>query len=316
MGGTAVARYILQKLVFMFVSLFALASATFWLMKAIPGDPFMSEKAVPPEVRQNLMEHYGLDKPLITQYFDYLGNVATFDLGMSMKWQHRTVTSVIESSFAYSLQLGLVAAVTAIVIGLTLGIVAALKHRKFLDSFAMMLAVVGVSVPSFVMGSVLQYLFAVKIPMFSVAGLSGPLDYVLPTMALAAMPIAFIARLTRSSMLEVLSADYIKTAKAKGLRGIVITVHHALRNAILPVVTYMGPLIANVITGSVVIESIFGIPGLGKNFVESVENRDYTLIMGVALFYGIILMVARFGTDILYGFVDPRIKLSGAKGVK
>jgi oligopeptide transport system permease protein len=311
-----VARYILQKLVFMFVSLFVLASATFWLMKAIPGDPFMSEKAVPPEVRQNLMEHYGLDKPLISQYFDYLGNVATFDLGMSMKWQHRTVTSVIESSFAYSLQLGLVAAFTAIIIGLTLGIVAALKHRKFLDSFAMMLAVLGVSVPSFVMGSVLQFLFAVKIPIFSVAGLSGPLDYVLPTMALAAMPIAFIARLTRSSMLEVLTADYIKTARAKGLRGMVITVHHALRNAILPVVTYLGPLIANVITGSVVIESIFGIPGLGKNFVESVENRDYTLIMGVALFYGVILMVARFGTDILYGFVDPRIKLSGAKGVK
>jgi oligopeptide transport system permease protein len=311
-----VARYISQKLLFMLISLFVLASATFWLMKAIPGDPFMSEKAVPPEIQKNLMEHYGLDKPLISQYFDYLGNVATFDLGMSMKWQHRTVTSVIESSFAYSLQLGLVAVVTAVVVGLTLGIIAALQHRKLLDTLSMMVAVLGVSVPSFVMGSVLQYVFAVKIPLFNVAGLSGPLDYVLPTMALAAMPIAFIARLTRSSMLEVLTADYIKTAKAKGLRGIVITIRHALRNAILPVVTYLGPLTANVITGSVVIESIFGIPGLGKNFVESVENRDYTLIMGVALFYGIILMVARFGTDILYGFVDPRIKLSGGKEVK
>jgi len=306
-------RYLLRKLVFVVISLFVLASVTFFLMKAIPGDPFTSEKAVPPEIKANLMAHYGLDKPLYVQYAAYIKNVASFDLGMSMKWQGRSVNQIIEGAFGYSLRLGLLAVVTSVTIGVLLGTVAALRHRKLLDNVAMIVAVLGVAVPSFVMATLLQYLFGVKIPLFNVAGLNEPLDYVLPTLALSFMPIAFIARLTRSSMLEVLQSDFIKTAKAKGLSGSVITVRHALRNAILPVVTYLGPLATSVITGSVVIEKIFGIPGLGKYFVESVENRDYTLIMGLTLFYGTLLMSARFFTDVAYGLVDPRIKLTGGK---
>lgn len=306
-------RYLLRKLVFVVISLFVLASVTFFLMKAIPGDPFTSEKAVPPEIKANLMAYYGLDKPVYMQYAEYIKNVASLDLGMSMKWQGRSVNQIIEGAFGYSLRLGLLAVVTSVTIGVLLGTVAALRHRKLLDNVAMIVAVLGVAVPSFVMATLLQYLFGVKIPLFNVAGLNEPLDYVLPTLALSFMPIAFIARLTRSSMLEVLQSDFIKTAKAKGLSGSVITVRHALRNAILPVVTYLGPLATSVITGSVVIEKIFGIPGLGKYFVESVENRDYTLIMGLTLFYGTLLMSARFFTDVAYGLVDPRIKLTGGK---
>jgi len=307
-------RYISWKFVYLLISMFVLASATFFLMKAIPGDPFMSEKAVPPEIKAKLLAHYGLDQPVIVQYGNYLKNLLQFDFGMSMKRQHLTVVGIIGTSFVYSLQLGIVSLVVSVILGLALGMIAALHHRKFFDDAAMVLAVLGVSVPNFVLASMLQYVLGVKLGMFHVAGLNGPFDFVMPTIALSALPIAFIARLTRSSMLEVLNADYIKTAKSKGLPGTLIMMRHALRNGILPVVTYLGPLTASVITGSVVVEQIFGIPGLGKYFVESVSNRDYTLIMGITLFYGIILMATRFLTDVAYGFIDPRIKLSADKG--
>lgn len=302
-------RYLSSKFAFMIISMFILASATFFLMKAVPGDPFMSEKAIPPKIKANIMEHYGLDKPLIVQYGNYLNNLLHFDLGMSMKRSHLSVETIIGSSFVYSAQLGAISILVSVLLGLALGIIAALKHRKFLDNFTMIIAVLGVSVPNFVLASILQFFLGVKLQIFTVQGLHSPFDFVMPTIALSALPIAFIARLTRSSMLEVLHADYIRTAKSKGLTQHVITIRHALRNAILPVVTYLGPLTANVITGSVVVERIFGIPGLGKWFIESVSNRDYTLIMGLTIFYAIILMVARFLTDIAYGFVDPRIKV-------
>lgn len=305
--------FLFRKIVFMLLSLFILASATFFLMKAVPGDPFTSEKKVPPEIRENLEKHYGLDKPIMVQYGVYMKKLVTFDLGMSMKQKFRTVNQIIEDSFGYSLRLGLWAILVSLVVGVGLGIVAALRHRGFLDGFAMTLAVIGVSVPSFVMASLLQYFLGRQLGWFHVAGLREPMDYVLPVIALSALPIAFIARLTRSSMLEALNADYIKTAKAKGVSAWGITLKHALRNAILPVVTYLGPLSAGVITGSVVIERIFAIPGLGKYFVESVGNRDYPLIMGITIFYAAILMVARFLTDVAYVFVDPRIKLTGGK---
>jgi oligopeptide transport system permease protein len=298
----------------MLLSLFILASATFFLMKVIPGDPFMSEKAVPPEIKEKLMAYYGLDKPLLEQYGTYLKKLATGDLGMSMKRQHSTVVGIITGSFGYSLQLGVIAIIVSVIVGLALGMVAALYHRKFLDNFAMIIAVIGVSVPNFVLASVMQYVLGVKFQIFNVAGLNGPFDFVMPVIALSALPIAFIARLTRSSMLEVLQSDYIKTARSKGLAKQVVMIRHALRNGILPVVTYVGPLTANIITGSVVVEQIFGIPGLGKFFVESVGNRDYTLIMGITLFYAAILMLARFLTDVMYVFVDPRIKLNNGKG--
>ncbi|RUS48448.1 ABC transporter permease [Cohnella sp. AR92] len=307
-------RYWIGKLFSVLVSLFILATATFFLMKAIPGDPFTAEKAVPPEIKAKLMSFYGLDKPLWDQYVTYLKNLVHFDLGMSMKSQYQTVSSIIADSFGYSLRLGILSIIVSVVVGVGLGILAAMYHRKLLDSAAMILAVLGVSVPNFVVASLLQYVFGVKLNWFHVAGLNGPLDYVLPIIALASLPIAYIARLTRSTMLEVLSAEYIKTAKAKGIRKRVIIFKHALRNGILPVVTYLGPMTANVVTGSVVVEQIFGIPGLGQYFVGSVSNRDYTLIMGITLFYAVILMVARLLTDIVYGLVDPRIGLRSRKG--
>lgn len=306
-------RYVLKKLFFMLVSLFVLASATFFLMKLIPGNPFMSEKEIPKAIRAMLEAKYGLDQPIWKQYLTYMGNLAQLDLGMSMKQQYTTVSSIIGTGFLYSLQLGIFAIVLSVAAGITLGIIAALKHRKFLDTFTIFLAVLGVSVPNFVVASALQYFLGVKLRWFDVAGLNDPLDYVMPTIALAVLPAAFIARLTRSSMLEVLTADYIKTARAKGMSGRIILFRHALRNAILPVVTYIGPMTANIITGSVVVEQIFGIGGLGKFFVNSITNRDYTLIMGLTLFYAVILMAARFLTDIAYAFVDPRIKLASRK---
>lgn len=298
----------------MFVSLFVLASATFWLMKIIPGDPFVREKAIPEKIRENLFAMYGLDQPVWKQYFMYLNNLLHGDLGMSMKQQYMSVTRIIKDSFVYSAQIGLYAIILSVAAGLILGMIAALNHRKWLDSVTIMIAVLGVSIPNFLAASILQYVFGSKLQWLSVSGLNEPTDFIMPVLALSFLPAAFIARLTRSTMLEVLSADYIKTARAKGLNGRIILVRHALRNAILPVITYIGPMTANIITGSVVVEQIFGIGGIGKYFVQSITNRDYTLIMGLTLFYGILLMAARFLTDIAYGFVDPRIKLTRRAG--
>ncbi|NGM81770.1 ABC transporter permease [Paenibacillus sp. 7124] len=306
-------RYVANKFFYMLVSLFVLISATFFLMKAIPGDPFTSEKKIPDEIRQRLYEQYGLDKPVFQQYIKYLGNIIQGDFGVSMKRLNQDVSDIISQTFSASLKLGLVAIVVSVIIGILLGMLAALYHRKFIDTAAMVLAVLGIAVPSFVLATVLQYIFASKLGWVDVMGFNDPLDYVLPVAALSAQPIAFIARLTRSSMLEVLHADYIKTAKAKGLSWVVILFRHVLRNGIMPVVTYVGPMTANIVTGSVVIEQIFGIGGIGKQFVEAISVRDYPIIMGITIFYGILLMATRFITDVAYVFVDPRIKLSGGK---
>jgi ABC-type dipeptide/oligopeptide/nickel transport systems, permease components len=300
----------------MLVSLFCLVTATFVLMNAVPGSPLQSEKATSETIQKNLEAYYGLDKPLIVQYGIYLKNLVQGDLGISMKKKFQAVDKIISDSFSYSLKLGLVSVVTSVVAGCVLGIIAAMYHRKFLDNLAMIIAVIGLSIPSLVLAPLLQYVFAVKIKAFEVAGLNGPMDYVLPTIALSATSIAFIARLIRSTMIEVLNADFIKTAKAKGLAGHLIVWRHALRNSMLPVVTFLGFLMANVITGSVVIEKIFAIPGLGKFFVQSVSDRDYPLIMGITIFYAAILMVSRLLADIAYVLVDPRIRMSGGKGAK
>jgi ABC-type dipeptide/oligopeptide/nickel transport systems, permease components len=308
-----VIRYILKKFVIMLVSLFFLVTTTFVLMNAIPGSPLQSEKATSEAVQKNLEAYYGLDKPMIEQYGIYLQNLVQGDLGISMKKKFQAVDKIIKESFPYSLKLGIASVITSIVVGCLLGILAAMHHRKFLDNFAMVIAVIGLSIPSLVMAPLLQYSLAVKIRAFEVAGLNGPLDYVLPTIALSAASIAFIARLIRSTMIEVLNSDFIKTAKAKGLAGHLIVWRHALRNSMLPVVTFLGYLTAGVITGSVVIEKIFAIPGLGKFFVQSVSDRDYPLIMGITIFYAVLLMVCRFLADIAYVLVDPRMR-AGGKG--
>lgn len=306
-------RYTLNRFIHMLISLFVLISATFFLMKAIPGDPFTSEKAIPQQIKDRIYAQYNLDKPVFEQYGLYLKDILQGDLGISMKMVNQKVTDIIAQTFSASLRLGVVAIIVAVIVGVLLGMLAALYHRKLIDNIAMVLAVLGIAVPSFVVASLLQYLLAYHLKIFPVMGFNGPMNYFLPVMALTASPIAVIARLTRSSMLEVLNADYIKTAKAKGLGWMSILTRHVLRNGILPVVTYVGPMTANIITGSVVIEQIFGIGGIGKQFVQAINTRDYPIIMGITIFYGAILMVARFITDLAYVLIDPRIKLSGGK---
>ncbi|MED4587239.1 ABC transporter permease [Priestia flexa] len=306
-------KYISKRLLYMFLSLFLIVSATFFLMRAAPGGPFSAEKKLPPEIEANLNEFYGFDQPLYVQYFDYLKSVATLDFGPSFKYKGQTVNDLISNGFPVSFMLGMEAILLALAFGVLLGVISALKHNKWQDYTAMIIAVLGISVPSFIMATALQYMFAMKLELFPVARWESWAHTFLPALALASTPMAFIARLTRSSMLEVLNNDYIRTAKAKGLSKPVITVKHAMRNAMLPVVSYIGPLTAGILTGSFVIEKIFGIPGLGLHFVTSITNRDYTVIMGVTVFYSILLLASVLIVDILYGLIDPRIKLSGGK---
>lgn len=282
-------------------------------MRIAPGNPFTSEKKLPPEIEANLNAHYGLDQPWYMQYVDYLVRIAKWDFGPSFKYKSQTVNDLINEGFPISLILGVEAILLAVSLGMILGVIAALKHNKWQDYSAMIVAVMGISVPSFIMATILQYFLAIKAGVFPVARWESFAHTILPALALASTPMAFIARLTRSSMLEVLSNDYIKTAKAKGLNQWAITIKHTIRNALLPVVSYLGPLSAGVITGSFVIEKIFGIPGLGSHFVLSIGNRDYTVIMGITVFYSIILLVSILLVDIAYGFIDPRIKLAGGK---
>ncbi|MED3551558.1 ABC transporter permease [Cytobacillus praedii] len=307
------AKYIGKRLLYMLISLWLIITATFFFMRIAPGNPFTSEKQLPPEIEANLNAHYGLDKPWYAQYGDYLLKVVKWDFGPSFKYKSQTVNDLISEGFPVSFILGMEAIFLAVAFGLILGIIAALKHNKWQDYTAMIIAVAGISVPSFIMATFLQYFLAIKMGIFPVARFETFMHTVLPALALASTPMAFIARLTRSSMLEVMSNDYIKTAKAKGLSQGVITVKHAIRNALLPVVTYMGPLTAGILTGSFVIERIFGIPGLGAHFVTSITNRDYTVIMGVTVFYSIILLASILLVDIAYGIIDPRIKLAGGK---
>jgi oligopeptide transport system permease protein len=297
----------------MLISLYLIVTTTFFLMRLAPGNPFTSEKQLPPEIQASLNAHYGLDQPWYVQYGEYLLKIVQWDFGPSFKYKARTVNDLISDGFPVSLILGLEAIFIAVAIGVLLGVIAAMKHNKWQDYTAMIIAVMGISVPSFIMATVLQYFFAIKLQLFPVARWETFMHTVLPALALASTPMAFIARLTRSSMLEVLSNDYIKTAKAKGLSQGTITVKHTIRNAMLPVVSYMGPLSAGIITGSFVIEKIFGIPGLGSHFVMSISNRDYTVIMGVTVFYSIILLTSILLVDIAYGLIDPRIKLAGGK---
>ncbi|KAA6453308.1 ABC transporter permease [Bacillus swezeyi] len=306
-------KFIGRRLVYMLISLWVIVTATFFLMRAIPGGPFSGEKKLPPAIEASLNSYYGLDQPLFKQYLDYLVSVMKWDFGPSFKYKGQTVNDLIGSGFPISFTLGLEAICLALAFGVLFGVIAALKRNSWQDYSAMMIAVVGISVPNFIMAALLQYVLAMKLGLFPVAQWESWGHTVLPAIAVASMPMAFIARLTRSSMLEVLSSDYIRTARAKGLSTSAVTFKHAIRNAIMPVVTYMGPMAASILTGTFVVEKIFGIPGLGMHFVTSITNRDYTVIMGVTVFFGAILLLCVLIVDLLYGLIDPRIKLFGAK---
>jgi oligopeptide transport system permease protein len=289
--------------------LYIVITATFLLMHAIPGGPFTAEKKLAPEVLKNINARYHLDDPLWKQYTDYMGNILKFDFGPSFKYQDRTVNKIIADGFPVSLELGTLAVLLAVVLGIPAGIIAARRHNRFLDYLVMSSSTLGISIPSFILASLLIYFFAFKIKLFPAAMWNGFSYMILPSISLAALPMAVIARLTRSSMLEVLSQDFIRTARAKGVGPGLLIYRHALKNSLIPVVTYVGPMAAGVLTGSFVVESIFNIPGLGRHFVTSIYNRDYTVILGITIFYSALIVFFNFLVDIAYILLDPRISL-------
>ena len=277
-------------------------------MKSIPGDPFLQEQAIPEEIMKSLYKHYGLDKPLYIQYYKYLKGFFTFNLGPSFKYESRTVNDIIRDGFPITAALGSLALLFALTWGILWGSIAAFNRGKLLDHIAMTIAVLGMSLPSFILASSLQYFFAMKLSLFPIARWGTFSHMVLPAISLSAFPSAFIARMTRASMVEVLEKEYVLTARAKGLSNFQIWKSHILKNSLLPVVSYLGTLFSTIFTGSFVVEKIFGIPGIGGWLVSSITNRDYTIIMGLTVFYSVILMISIYLVDIIYFFLDPRIK--------
>lgn len=301
-------RYLLKKGFLLLISLWCVITGTFILMHAIPGDPFIGERAIPPEVLKSLYAHFGLDQPLLTQYLKYLKALFQGDLGPSIVYPGRSVNQFIEEGFPISARLGFQALLVAIPSGIFLGTWAALKRGRWQDTLAMLLSTIGISVPSFVLAPLLQFFFSIKLHLLPVARWGGFDHTILPTLALAALPTAFVARLTRSNMVEVLQKDYIKTALAKGLPLFRVSIRHGLRNAILPVIAYLGPVTSQIITGSFMIEKIFAIPGLGTWMIQSIHGRDYPMILGLTVFFSSLLMICLFLVDIVYTLVDPRIR--------
>lgn len=289
------------------------STLTFFLLRVLPGGPFDIEKKLPPQIRKNIEEKYRLDQPLWEQYAKYLGDLARGDFGPSYKYVDRTVGDIIQETLPVSLKLGIVSLLVSIAIGATMGIISAVRPRGVLDLLTASFATALVSVPSFVVGAGLIYYLSVKLGWFPAALWGRPEHMVLPTLTLAAGPAAYLARLTRGSMLEVSENPFIRTARAKGLSEIKVVLKHILRNALIPVVTVLGPIAAYLITGSFVVEHIFAIPGMGRFFVFAVSNRDYPLVIGITVVYTVVLVIANFIVDILYVVLDPRIKLEKSK---
>ncbi len=300
-------RYILNRVLVAILTMFILATATFFLLRLVPGDPFAGPKVVP-EVKERLRIHYGLDKPLAEQYLIYMGNILHGDFGYSLAKRGHRVNKVIKDAFPASLDLGIRAMIIAIIFGIFFGIIAALNRGKPLDYLTVILVLIGISVPSFVVAALLQYFFGVYLKILPVARYESFWHTLLPAFALSLGTMAVLARYMRASMLEVMTADYIKTAKAKGLRNNQIVIRHQIRNALFPILTILGPAIAMVLTGSFIIESIFAIPGLGRHYVLAMQNLDYTLVMGLTLFFGFFLIVMNLLVDFTYGIIDPRVR--------
>lgn len=304
--------YVLRRLMWAVPTLLVIITLAFFMMRLAPGGPFAQERTLPPEIEANLRAAYGLDKPLIAQYADYVGGVLTGDFGPSFKYRDFTVTELIAQGLPVSLRLGLSALIVAVLAGVTLGTLAALRQNSWLDHTVMSLAMTGIALPNFVVGPLLSLVFGVYLRLLPTGGWGGgAADHmVLPVIALALPYIAYIARLTRGSMIEVMRSNYIRTARAKGLPEWLVVRRHALKAGLLPVVSFLGPAAAGLITGSVVIETIFGLPGTGRYFVQGALNRDYTLVMGVVIFYASLIIVLNLIVDALYGLLDPRVRYS------
>ena len=301
-------RFILRRILLSIPVIFLVATTTFFIMRLAPGGPFMSEKAIPPEIMANIQAKYGLDQPLLVQYGRYLRNLAHFDLGPSYKYPERTVNQIIRDGFPVSLDLGLAALAFALLLGIPAGVIAAVKHRGWVDHITMGIVFFGISVPTFVFGPLLIFVFSLTLYWLPPALWGTPQQVILPAITLGLPYSVFIARLTRTEMIEVLEQDYIRTARAKGISEFRVLWKHALNGALLPVVSFLGPAVADLVTGSIVVEKIFAIPGLGRYFVESAFSRDYTTVLGTVLFFAVLLIFANLVVDIAYRFLDPRIE--------
>ncbi|MEJ6603904.1 MAG: oligopeptide ABC transporter permease OppB [Opitutaceae bacterium] len=301
-------RFIARRLLETIPVLLIIITATFFMIRFVPGGPFTSEKAVSPEIKANLEAHYGLDKPLYQQYFDYLGSLMKGDLGPSFKYPNRTVNEIIADKLPVSLELGLTSLAVALVFGITLGVIAAIKRNTWLDYVSSSIAMTGICIPTFVLGPILVLVFAIHLGWFNASGWYTSYDRVLPAATLGLVYSAYVARLTRGGMLEILNQDYIRTARAKGASEFRVIFRHALKGGLLPVVSFLGPAIAGILTGSFVIETIFQIPGLGREFVNSAFNRDYTLVLGTVILYASLIIVLNLVVDVVQVWLNPKLK--------
>ena len=301
--------YVLKRIGLAILTIWVVITITFFVMHAVPGGPFVGEKATTPAVQAAMEAKYGLDKPVLEQYFTYLGDIVLrFDFGPSLKQRDRQVIDIIADGMKVSAKLGLIAAFGALVVGIVLGAVAALQRNKVIDKVIMVITTAFVSMPSFIAGALLLTIFAVSLHLLPANGAQKN-GLILPVVTLALYPMAYITRLTRSSMLDVLGQDYIRTARAKGVPGFKVIFGHALKNSLIPVITYFGPMLAYIVTGSIVVEQIFAVPGIGRAFVNSITGRDYPLIMGTTIILACLIIIMNLVSDLLYKIVDPRIEL-------
>jgi oligopeptide transport system permease protein len=301
-------RFVVQRLLQTIPVIWVIVTATFFMIRFVPGGPFTAERAITPEIKRNLEAHYGLNRPLYRQYLDYVWSVMHGDLGPSFKYPTRTVNEIIEEKLPVSVELGLLSLGVALGVGLPLGVLAAVKRNTWVDYVCSSFAMVGICVPTFVMGPLLILAFAIHLGWVNASGWYGPIDRVLPCLVLGMVYAAYISRLTRGGMLEVLSQDFVRTARAKGASETRIILKHALRGGLTPVVSFLGPAIAGIVTGSFVIEKIFQIPGIGREFVNSAFNRDYTLVLGTVLLYAGFLIVMNLLADIALVWLNPKLK--------
>lgn len=303
------AKYIVKRIALGLLSIFVVATLTFFLMNLVPGGPFVAEKSISKAAQKALEAKYGLDKPLFERYITYITDFVQGDMGLSLRQRGKTVSDIIFSKFPVSAGLAGIAVAVALLVGIPLGCLSAYNRGKFADNFIIVLMTCGIAIPSFITSVILLYTFGSQLKLLPTIGLRTATSYIMPVTALAVYPTAYITRLMRSSLLDVMGQDYIRTAKAKGLSNFKILFKHALRNAILPVITYVGPMLANLMTGSFVVEKIFTIPGLGGEFVSAISKRDYTMIMGTTIVLATLIITANVIVDILYKIIDPRIKL-------
>lgn len=301
-------RFIARRLLQTIPVLWIIVTATFFMVRFVPGGPFTAEKAVTPEILRNLEAHYGLNKPLYQQYLDYLGSLLRGDLGPSFKYASRSVNEIIADKLPVSLELGAWSLGVALILGLSLGVIAAVKRNTFLDYLCSSIAMVGICVPTFVLGPLFVLFFAIHLGWFNASGWYTGIDRVLPSATLGLVYAAYIARLTRGGMLEVLNQDFIRTARAKGASELRVIFKHALRGGLLPVISFLGPAIAGILTGSFVIETIFQIPGLGREFVNSAFNRDYTLVLGTVILYAVLIVILNLIVDVVQVWLNPKLK--------